>query len=316
MAARKKVTTCLAVTGMIAMSGCGGSSDELETLQVLDTAGMPSAFLQYGINEGHFEEVGLEINLEESQGGAAAIPALISGETHFAGSNAVSVVIAAEQGLPVQIAAGGIGTSEDADGDYARVFSSPESETNSVEDLGDARFAVNTLENINDIALMTVLEDRNIDYSGLEFVEMPFPDMLPALASGDVDAALLIEPFVTMALQEGFEPVLSPYAESRPGLMIGTYLTSEEFAEDHPGTVDAFRNGVISTAQHISDDPEAFREALPELSEIDEDLTGQLHLGHWSGEADRESIEFIAEQMVNFDMANEVPDLDSLLIYD
>lgn len=306
-----------AAAALVGLTACGGGEEEVTSIRVADTAGMPSAFLQYGIDQGHFDEVGLEIELDVSVGGAAEIPSLVNGDTQFAGSNAVSALLAADRGLPIQIAAGGTRTSEDPEGDFARVFArADDDQFEDLEDLGEATFAVNTLENINDIALMTVLDAEGIDFSGLEFVEMGFADMLPALDSGDVDAALLIEPFVTTAMNQGFEPMFSPYVESRPGLMIGTYLTSEQFAAESEETVQAFRDGIAATAQDVADDPEAFREALPEISQIDAAAAQELRLPHWSEEADRQSLEFIAEQMLRFDKLDEPADVDELLLLD
>ncbi|GAA1822614.1 hypothetical protein GCM10009771_22650 [Nesterenkonia flava] len=215
------------------------------------------------------------------------------------------------------IAAGGTRTSDEAEEDFARVFvRAGNDEFHSIEDLGGATFAVNSLENVNDFALMTVLEKHGVDTSALKFIELGFPEMAPALEAGDVDAALMIEPFVTMALEQGFDPVLSPYVESRPELMIGLYLTSEEFAEEHPDIVEAFRDGVAATAADIAEDPDAFREALPGLSEIESGLAQQVRLPQWSGEADRESLAFTSDQMLRFGMLDEPSELDHLLILD
>lgn len=304
-----------AALGLLLVVACSGEDDQVTAIRVADTAGMPSAFLQYGIDQGHFDDVGLGITLDVSVGGAAEIPSLVNGDTQFAGSNAVSALIAAERGLPIRIAAGGTRTSDTEEEDFARVFIQADNdEFEDLHDLGDATFAVNTLENINDIALMTVLENEGVDSSGLQFVEMGFADMLPALESGDVDAALMIEPFVTMAFDQGFEDVISPYVESKPELMIGTYLTSEEFAAENPDTVEAFREGIAVTAEDVANDPESFRDALPDISQIDAEVAQELRLPNWSAEADQESLEFISEQMVFFDKADEPADIDSLLL--
>ncbi|MDR5712118.1 ABC transporter substrate-binding protein [Nesterenkonia flava] len=301
----------------VLLVACSQEQKENTSIEVVDTAGMPSAFLQYGVDRGHFDDVGAEVSVEPSSSGAAAIPVLISGDVQFAGSDAVSGLVAADRGLPVLIAAGGTRTSDEAEEDFARVFvRAGNDEFHSIEDLGGATFAVNSLENVNDFALMTVLEKHGVDTSALKFIELGFPEMAPALEAGDVDAALMIEPFVTMALEQGFDPVLSPYVESRPELMIGLYLTSEEFAEEHPDIVEAFRDGVAATAADIAEDPDAFREALPGLSEIESGLAQQVRLPQWSGEADRESLAFTSDQMLRFGMLDEPSELDHLLILD
>ncbi|HET8926852.1 MAG TPA: ABC transporter substrate-binding protein, partial [Microbacterium sp.] len=66
----------------------------------------PAAAVQLGIDEGIFEKHGLEIAVETGQGGAALLPAVSSGTIEFAVGNPQSVLVAASQGLPMNIIAG------------------------------------------------------------------------------------------------------------------------------------------------------------------------------------------------------------------
>jgi NitT/TauT family transport system substrate-binding protein len=58
---------------------------------VQETAGVPSAFVAFGISKGFFRRHGLNVDLQTSQGGAATVPALVSGKIQVAGSNVVSL---------------------------------------------------------------------------------------------------------------------------------------------------------------------------------------------------------------------------------
>ncbi|REE04143.1 ABC transporter substrate-binding protein [Citricoccus muralis] len=287
-----------------AATGTDGAADTTK-VRVADTAGMPSAFLQYGVNEGYFEAEGLEVTVDVSIGGAAAVPAVVNGETQFAGSNTVSAILAASKGLPISIVAAGTRTMEAPEDDFARIMASTSSGVEEVEDLEGSTIAVNTLENINDVVIMTLMEDAGADRTQVKFAEMGFSDMLPALANGQVDAALLIEPFVTMAVDQGATEVASPYAESRPNMMVGTYMTSEEYAAENPETVEAFQRGINATGQAIADDPDAFREALPEVTTIEPDLAGQIHLPAWDASVDLETLQFLNERMVRYGLIDE-----------
>ncbi|MGM7669931.1 ABC transporter substrate-binding protein [Microbacterium sp. A93] len=274
-------------------------------VRVADTAGMPSAFLQYGVNEGFFETEGLDVTVDVSIGGAAAVPAVVNGETQFAGSNTVSAILAASKGLPITIVAAGTRTVADPAEDFARIVASSSSGIEDVSDLEGATIAVNTLENINDVVIMTLMEDAGADRTQVKFAEMGFSDMLPAVANGQVDGALLIEPFVTMAVDQGAVEVASPYAESRADMMVGTYMTSEDYAAENPEVVEAFQRGIDATGQAIAEDPDAFREALPEVTTIEPDLAGQIHLPVWNATVDEETLQFLNERMVRYGLLDE-----------
>ncbi len=74
------------------------------TMGVLPIA--PTAALQLGIDEGIFAEHGFDVTLQSGQGGAALLPAVVSGELQFAISNPLSVMLAQEQGIDVRTVSG------------------------------------------------------------------------------------------------------------------------------------------------------------------------------------------------------------------
>ncbi|MFC7403334.1 ABC transporter substrate-binding protein [Citricoccus sp. GCM10030269] len=318
---KRWIAPMLAVPLML--SGCGSSGGEdtstdgegntVTPVRVADTAGMPSAFLQYGVNEGYFEEEGLDVTVDVSIGGAAAVPALVNGETQFAGSNTVSALLAASKGLPINIVSAGTRTVDDPEKDFARIMASESSGIEEVSDLEGKTIAVNTLENINDVAIMTLMEEAGADENSVKFAEMGFSDMLPALESGQVDGALLIEPFVTMAEEQGAVDVASPYVESRENLMVGTYMASQQYAAENPDVIKAFQRGISATGEAIAEDPDAFREALPEVTTIDAELADEINLPSWEASVDMETLQFINERMVRYGLTDEEVAVDDLV---
>jgi NitT/TauT family transport system substrate-binding protein len=85
---------------LFAAAACGdddsgpAEGDGLAPVSVQDTAGVPSAFLAYGVEQGHFRDNELDVKVTPSQGGATVVPAVVSGDTDIAGSNLVSVLLA------------------------------------------------------------------------------------------------------------------------------------------------------------------------------------------------------------------------------
>ena len=106
----------LAATMVAALAGCGGDDDEgtpsgggggRTAVTVQDVAGIPSEFLGAGVKQGFFSKRGLDVTVKTAAGGAAIIPAVVSGGPQFGGSNVVSVLIAATKGLPIHMVAAG-----------------------------------------------------------------------------------------------------------------------------------------------------------------------------------------------------------------
>jgi ABC-type nitrate/sulfonate/bicarbonate transport system substrate-binding protein len=292
----------------------GGEGGELSTLTVADTNGAPLYFLTYAQQEGFCEEAGIELDITASSGGATVIPQLVSGDLDVAGSNVVSVLIAAGEGLPLRMIAGGTSTAEESEQDFSALMVAPGSTVTDISQLEGQRVAVNTLRNINDIVLGSMLEEAGLSYDSVDFVELPFPDMAAAVESGEVAAALLIEPFVTLAEDAGLQIIGRPYSALKPGLQIGTYVVSEQFAQENPEDVEAFQECVQAAADSIREDPDAFRAALPEIGQLDPALAEKVRINLWRGGSDEESLEVIQDLMVEYGLLDEPVDLDEVVI--
>ncbi|MGY1593924.1 ABC transporter substrate-binding protein [Geodermatophilus sp. SYSU D00708] len=323
MSARFRPAAAALSAAALLLAGCGGDSESasapageggLTTITVADTAGAPLNFLTYGQQQGFFEDAGLDLEVSASAGGATVIPQLLGGDLDVAGSNIVSVLVAAEQGLPVRMVAGGTSTSEDPEQDFSALMVAPDSTVTDISQLEGQRIAVNTLRNINDVVVGAMLENAGLAPDSVEFVELPFPDMAPAVLGGDVAAAVVIEPFVTSAEQQGLKIVGHPYSELRPGLQIGTYVMSAQAVQENPEVAEAFLQGVQDTADAIEQDPESFRAALPEISDISPELASQVRINTWQGATDRESVELIQDRMVSYGLIEAPVDLDEVVV--
>ena len=277
-------------------------------MRVQDTAGVPSAFLEYGVQEGFFEQRGLDVEVTPSQGGATVVPAVIAGDTDIGGSNLVSVMLAQGKGVPVKIVAPGTFVRGTREQDFSAILAAGDSDIRSPKDLEGKTLAVNTLKNVAELTAKASLARQGVDVSTIKLAEVDFPDMNGALTQGRVDAAFEIEPFVSLGVKEGHRVVDRPYVGTKPGLQIGCYFTSEQYLSENGDVVDRFREGVGETAQAIAEDPAAFREFLPEASEIPPPAAQNAVLPAWKAENDEASLELTAELMERYGVTDEKPD--------
>jgi NitT/TauT family transport system substrate-binding protein len=280
-------------------------------IKVADVEGSPSSFVAFGMRKGFFADSGLDVELSQQQGGAAIVPGLTSGEFQIGGSNIVSVLLARGRGLPLQIVAPGTSVGTDPDTDFAAVVVAADSPIKSVRDLAGRRIAVNTLKNVNDIVIKSRLESDSVDVSGLKLTEMPFNVMLPALQQRRVDAALVIEPFATIARSGGARVLFRPYVEAKPNLAIGTYSATEDYIREHPEVVKAFREAAARTAAYIGEHPDEYREALPAITKLDPALAPKVNIPVWRSSMDMESLRFFADRMVRYGLVATAPDVDA-----
>jgi NitT/TauT family transport system substrate-binding protein len=293
--------------------GCGGDDGEgggdgLARVRVQDTAGVPSAFLEYGVEEGFFRDRELDVEVTPSQGGATVVPAVVSGDSDIAGSNLVSVLLAQGKDIPVKIVAPGTFVRTDREQDFSAILVAGDSDIRSPKDLEGKTLAVNTLKNVAELAAKASFAKQGVDVSKVELTEVDFPDMNAAVAQGRVDAAFQIEPFVSLAVEEGHRIIDRPYVGTKPGLQIGCYFTSEQYLSENGDVVERFRQGVADTAEAIEQDPAGFRDFLPEASEIPPPAAQEAILPQWKPENDDASLELTAELMERYGVTDEKPD--------
>lgn len=316
MGRRTTITVVAALAAAASLGACGGGSGgsgaagQAATVKVQDTAGVPSAFLEYGVKQGYFKKRKLTIKVKASQGGATVVPSVVSGDTDIGGSNVVSVLLAQSKNIPVKIIAPGTFTAKR---DFSGIIVSKKSGITSPRDLEGKTLAVNTLKNVAEVTAKASLQKKGVDVSKVKLTELEFPDMVAAVQSGKVDAAFAIEPFVTAGLKAGLSVVDRPYVGTRPGLQIGCYFASRQWLAKNGDVAKRFRQGVAETAADITKDPAAFRKFLPGAAKIPPPAARNAVLPAWKAKSDPASIALTAELMKQFGVTKEKVDTGDAL---
>jgi NitT/TauT family transport system substrate-binding protein len=315
-----------AITGGIAalvllLAGCGGGGDSAAPvgeggttkLSVQETAGVPSAFVAFGIEKGIFDKHKLQIDLQPTQGGAATIPALVSGDIQVGGSNVVSLLLASSKDLPIRAIAGGTSAQASGEKDFGALLAAKGKGISKPEDLEGKTVAVNTLNNIAEVVVKAALEKQGVDPESIKLSEVPFPEMEPALAKGSVDAAFSIEPFVTQSVQKGDEVLGYSYVDTESDMQVGAYAVTNQFAESDPEAVKAFQAAVKETADYVAGHEDEFRTFLSENAKMPPALAEKIVLPKWTGEVDADSVANTAQLMQKYGVVTGEIDTAKLL---
>jgi NitT/TauT family transport system substrate-binding protein len=291
----------------------GGTGGELRTIEVGVVPVVDVAPLYLGIAQGFFEEEGLAVEPAVAQGGAAIVPAVLNGEQEIGFSNIVSLLIGQTEGLPLQVIAQGVQATDDPENDTAAIAVPADSEIETAAELGGATIAVNTLQNISELTVSAALDGEGVDPGSLEFVEVPLPDMVGQLDAGQVDAAGLVEPFVTAGEQAGHRVLIYDRVATEPEMTVATYFTSQDILDSDPDVVDGFVRAMERSLEYAADNPDEARQAIGEYTEIPPDVLEEVVLPLWQTDLNVDSIENTAELMVEYGIAEEPADVDALV---
>jgi NitT/TauT family transport system substrate-binding protein len=318
----RRQANAAAVALVVAIAGCGGDdskpaggggSEGPATLKVQETAGVPSAFVGFGISKGIFSKHKLKIELDAAQGGATAIPALVSGDIQVAGSNVVSLLLAASKGLPIQAIAPGTSAQGAGDKDFGALLAGAKSGVQDARDLEGKTVAVNTLNNIAEVVVKASLEKEGADPSKIKLTELGFPEMAPALGKGEVDAAFSIEPFVTSSVKDGAKVINYSYVATEPDMQVGAYAVSKKFAGENPDAVESYRAAVAETAQYVTAHEDEFRTFLSEQAKIPPAVAGKIVLPKFTQELNVKSLDNTAKLMQKYGLVSKPASAQQLL---
>jgi ABC-type nitrate/sulfonate/bicarbonate transport system substrate-binding protein len=292
-----------------AQKGDGGPARVV--VGVIPIADVAPAWL--GAEKGFFRDEDIDVSFRLIAGGAEVIPQVLRGDVQFAFGNPVSLAFAQQRGLELRYATEGVqGGSSEKDATNGLVVHK-ESDIRSVGDLAGKTFAVNVLNSLGEVTIRTALEKEGVDVSGLEFVEVPFPDMLPALERRQFDVAWLPEPFVSQALAAGHRNLLDPMVATHPRLTLSGYFGSSQFFEENADLVERFQRAMNRSLDYAAAHEDEARQAIAENTEIPPPVVEKMPLPHWTSDLNEESIRFLIGQAEKYDYFDEDIDVEALL---
>jgi len=207
----------------------------VSTIPIIDTAP-----LHIAIAKGFFKDEKLTVDTTPTAGGAVGLPALAAGAVQVAFSNSVSIAIGASQDLGFKIIAAGSFTGAEPP-DLAGIVAKPDSKIATGKDLEGKKLAVNTRANVIWLYANAWVEATGGNPKSVTYLEVPFPQMLDALAGGQVDAAFIVDPFLSAGLSSGNVKLVGwPYNKVQKSIPIGMYAATEEYIAKNPDVIRAF----------------------------------------------------------------------------
>ncbi len=292
-------------------SGGGGGGDLTEVkvgvIPIVDTAP-----LWLGKEKGFFSDEGIDLTITTTTGGAAAVPGVVSGSFDLAFGNSVSVMVAADKGLPLQFVTNGVSTSG-TDPDFGAVVVPKGSDIKRPKDLAGKTVSVNNLNNIGDTTIRKVVQDDGGDPKSLKFVEVAFPDAPAALDRGQVDAAWVLEPFLSAAVAKGATVVSYNYVDFDPKLDIAGYFTKKDVIDKKPEMVAKFTTAMNKSLDYAQQHPDEVRAIVGTYTKIGEADRAKMALPSWRPAFDRPAFEKLAAAAQSYGTISKTPDFDTLL---
>ncbi|NEE01325.1 ABC transporter substrate-binding protein [Phytoactinopolyspora halotolerans] len=307
----------VAALSMAACSAAEGGGDDGEASPdgltpvtmgvVVTTSTVPIYVAQ---SEGIFADHGLEVELESVQNFAAAAPSLLNGQINFATAATAPVVKAIDQGMPLLAVAGTSATVEDPRAEGNQLVVRTDSGITDIVDMAGHTIGTNAVGSGPHAAMLASYLRAGGDPDAVEWVVMPMNEQVAALESGELDAAVLAEPFTGMALSDGHEAIFSAYRE--PGYEIMepdepyvVLLSSESYLAENAEVAGRVRDAIIEANQVAAEDPDLVIELLVSEAGMDPDVAEQIALPGFNGVLTGNEMQAIGDAMYEAGMIEQ-----------
>lgn len=197
--------------------------------QVISDAG-----ILIGMAKGYYKDLGIKIEPVQFNSGQEMINQLAAGQLDVGATVSASGLFnAMSRDIPVKIVADK-GINVPGKGYYRLVIRKDLVGTiKDFKDLRGRKIAIVGTASLDEIALVRVLEKGGLTTKDIDMqVIRAFPDMIAALANKSIDAAMVIEPFVTLGISKGVADPWKDPSEYDPDaqtafLVFGTSLTTK-----------------------------------------------------------------------------------------
>jgi NitT/TauT family transport system substrate-binding protein len=213
--------------------------------------------LYLAVKDGFFRQQGLNVTVVPLNTSTAAVPRLVNGSIDvIAGANYVSFFGAQARGvLHIKVIAPAASCT---DKDFA-VLTLQRSKITRPADLAGKTITEPGAASVNTLLIDAQLAANGISPAKARFVTVPFVSSAAALHAHRVDAISLIEPFLTEALANGAQTIMTLCTGPTANLPLSGDITTAAWAARYPRTAAAFaralaQGAAVAAGNHAADE--------------------------------------------------------------
>jgi NitT/TauT family transport system substrate-binding protein len=248
---------------------------QLLSLCVAATANDTYAPAYYAQDMGFFTRAGLNVELQTLNNGAAIAAAVSGGAVDIGVATPITLAIAYLRGLPLVIVAAGALSTTKAPALLLGV--SKTSAIRTAKDLEGKTVGENALGSGGEVNLKVWLAQNGSDISKVKLAETKFSEMGIALVRGTVDAVMITEPALTMALRQNIIQVIVDLETAiGPRYLNSCWFSTREFAQKNPELIRRFGRAIYDAQRWANGHHADSAAILAKYSKLDLDLVRSM----------------------------------------
>jgi NitT/TauT family transport system substrate-binding protein len=258
MSSRKGLSYVLAVLGTLAVAATAQAQDRIKLTIAHPPVALHLLPVMVALDEGYFAKEGLDVQNTFMAGGSAAAAAMMGGSVAAASGAVARAVLLQSKGIKVKLLDGIAGAR-----DWAIVVDAKRhGGVNSIKQLKGLKLATPRRGSDGDQIVRAILEENNFSVGpDVQLIQINgFQNQMIALEKGDIDGAILPEPFLTKGVRNGeIKRVLDLMQGQGPALLrqrIWTgIMVKEDFLKEHPDTAAKIVRAMTKATEAIYKNP-------------------------------------------------------------
>lgn len=268
--------------------------------------------IMIGIEKGFYKEAGINLTINPNIVGAQLVPAVLSGSVQTAGSIWPLFAIAVSQGLPLKTVSGLAMGGDTTETDEQQLVVLAKSDIKSGADLAGKTVAINTLRGLSEVGVRTIAEKAGAAPASVKITPVLFPNMLGVLRAGTVDAAAMVEPFLTVAKeQEDLRVIAGAMTAIQPSTPTSTMIMSKEFIDKNPDLVARFQKATRKAVEYCAaaGNQAEIRSLLVKYTQTPPGIASKMILPRFSAFHDLKSVQAQLDAFVKFGIVEKKLDI-------
>jgi NitT/TauT family transport system substrate-binding protein len=263
----------LAVALTPALAGRAGAADPVTTLNVINLPADSSAVVYYALDLGYFKDANLDVKITPMTNSGAIIAAIAGGGGDIGNSVIGSVTDARAKGIPVLFfAPAGL---YDATSPTAALVVPEGSPIKKAADLAGKVVAVSGLNDLTYYATRACIDQNGGKSADVKYLELPFPAMAAALDQKRIDAAYIIDPFLTAA--SGLRSLGRAGGSVAPRYQATGWIASESWLAAHGDIALRYGVAIHRAAVWANSHQKESAAILTKYTKIDPALVEHMH---------------------------------------
>lgn len=268
---QKRVLITILITFLFLLFiGCTNSNDEtLKEQEIIKIGIFPIGDmlpLLVGIEEGFFDDEGVTLELVPFQSAVEKESAFQAGNLDGIITDMIVAHLLKNTGIPVEIGSLTLGV-ESNEGPFG-IVSSPKTGITSIQELEGKKVAM-SYNTIIEYVLDGILIQEGLNEDFIE--KVPVPNMsvrMEMLLEGQVDAAVLPEPLLTLAQMQGANLVIDDTQGQNLSQVV--LLFNSDFVDNNKESLKKFYRGYIKAVKAINSNPENYHQIFVEETRVPE----------------------------------------------